>query len=281
MDLKALEMSNVYRWWYEILEDYCRRDLTFPMDQLPAISGIAAAVQRFTLNTYLAGLWQNDIASGLAWMSFHTDQYSFDTQPPYHGPSWSWARSDCRGARSTFPVADEFNTSIHGYVKFISAKANLCGKDLFGQVEHGAELSIQAPTKQGFMGRGFETTPGQFSPDAKVVIRLPYITTDLTALRVSIDDPGFLSQILDHSLIETHEWFEEHEGLQGTTIHLCSCETPHMKCSLSYGLVLMRTGNGISYRRVGLLDSAFCGENQKTAIEESFADAEMEDLKLA
>ena len=42
----------------------------------------------------------------------------------------------------------------------------------------------------------------------------------------------------------------------------------------------MRTENGSSFRRVGLLDSAFCGENQKTAIEEWFAHAEVEDLKL-
>ena len=281
LDLKALDMTNVYRWWYEILDDYCRRELTFPMDKLPAISGIAAAVQRVTGDTYLAGLWQNDIASGLAWMSSHTDQYSSDTQPPYRAPSWSWARSDCRGARSTFPVAGEFNTKIHGYVKFISAKVNLRGKDLFGEVEHGAELSIQAPTKQGFMGRGFEIVPGQFAHNAKVVIRLPDITTDRTALRVSIDDPEFLCQILDQSLVMTNEWGDEHEGLQVTTIHLCNYENPHMKRSfISYGLVLMRTGDGSSFRRVGLLDSAFYAVNEKTAIEEWFADAEMQDLKL-
>lgn len=280
LDLRALDRPSVYRWWYEILEDYCQRDLTFPMDKLPAISGIAAAVQKVTGDTYLAGLWQNDIASGLAWMSFHTYRHSYDTQLPCRAPSWSWARSDCRGAESRFPVVDEFNTTIHGYVKFISAKVNLRGKDLFGQVEHGTELSIQVPTKQGFMGRGFGITPGQFAHHAKVIIRLPYITTDLTALRVSIDDPEFLSQILDQSLVMTNEWSEEHEGLQVTTIHLCSCETPHIKSSLSYGLVLMRTGDGGTFRRVGLLDSAFYGENQKTAIDEWFADAEMQDLTL-
>ena len=286
LDLKALDMSDVYHWWYEILDDYCRRDLTFPMDQLPAISGVAASVQKVTGDTYLAGLWQNNIASGLAWMPFHTwrsvhtDQYWSDTQPLYRAPSWSWARSDCRGARPTFLVAHEFDTRIHGYVKFMSAKVNLRGKDLFGEVEHGAELSIQAPTKQGFMGRGFEIVPGRFAHNAKVVIRLPNITTDRTALRVSIDDPEFLSQILDQSLVMTNEWCEEHEGLQVTTIHLCSGEIPHRKCSLSYGLVLMRTGDGSSFRRVGLLDSAFCALNEKTAVEEWFADAEMQDLKL-
>ena len=237
LDLKALDMSSIYRWWYEMLDDYCQRDLTFPMDQLPAISGIAASVQRAISDTYIAGLWQHDIASGLAWMSFHTDQYSTGTQPPYRAPSWSWVRSDCRGARSAFPAADDFYSRIHGYVNFISAKVNLRGKDLFGEVEPGAELSIQAPTKQGYMGRGFETVPGRFADNAKVVIRLPEITTDRTALRVSIDDPGFVCQILDQSLVETNEWCEEHKGLQVTTIHLCDYGTPHMERSLSYGLV--------------------------------------------
>ncbi len=270
LDLKALDRPDVYRWWYEILEDYCRRDLTFPMDKLPVISGIAATVQKVTDDAYLAGLWQNDIACGLAWRSFHTDRYSYDTQPSYRAPSWSWARSDCRGARPRFLV-EKFKAKIHGYVKFISAKVNLRGKDLFGQVEHGTELSIQAPTKQGFMGRGFH---------AKVVIRLPYITTARTALRVSIDDPEFLSQILEQSLFMTNEWSEEQEGLQVTTIHLCSYETPDAKFASSFGLVLMRTGNGSSFRRVGLLGSVFYGDNQKTAIEEWFADAEMQDLNL-
>ena len=130
------------------------------------------------------------------------------------------------------------------------------------------------------MGRGFEKTPGQYAHNAKVVIKLPYISTDLLALRVSIDDPEFLSQILDQSLVMINEWCEEHEGLQVTTIHLCSYGTPHMKRSLSYGLVLMRTGDGSSFRRVGLLDSAFYALNKKTAIEEWFADAEMQNLKL-
>ena len=280
LDLKVLDRPSVYRWWYEILEDYCRRDLTFPMDKLPAISGIAATVQKATGDAYLAGLWQNDIASGLAWMSSHTYQCSYDTQLPYRAPSWSWARSDCRGAQMRFPVADEFNARIQGYVKFISANLKLRGEDLFGQVVHGTELSIQAPTKQGFMGRGFETAPGKFSHNAEVVIRLPYITTDQTALRVSIDDPEFRSQILDQSLVMSNEWYEAQEGLQVTTIHLCSCEISHLISSLSYGLVLMRTGNGCSFRRVGLFDSAFYGENKKTAIDDWFADAVMQDLSL-
>ena len=130
------------------------------------------------------------------------------------------------------------------------------------------------------MGIGFDTTQGQFSHNAEVVIRLPYITTDRTAIHVSIDDPEFLSQILDHSLVLTNEWSEEQEGLQVTTIYLYSCEIPHMKISLSYGLVLMRTGNDGTFRRVGLLNSVFHGENQRTAIDEWFADAEMQDLTL-
>ena len=132
------------------------------MDKFPAISGIAGAVQKATSDAYLAGLWQNDIARGLAWISSHTDRYPSDKQPPYRAPSWSWARSDCRGARFWFPIVRESPTRIHGYVKFISAKVNFRGKDLFGQVEHGTELRIRAPTKQGFMGRRSDTALANF-----------------------------------------------------------------------------------------------------------------------
>ena len=117
LDLKAMDRPLVYRRWYEMLEDHCQRDLTFPMDKLPAISGIAAAVQKVIGDTYLAGLWQNDIASGLAWVSLHTYRHSYDTQLPYRAPSWSWARSDCRSVLPGFPVVDKFNPRKHGYVK--------------------------------------------------------------------------------------------------------------------------------------------------------------------
>ena len=50
--------------WYGILHDYSRRELNFPMDKLPALSGIAAMVQKVVGNVYLAGLWQMILRMG-------------------------------------------------------------------------------------------------------------------------------------------------------------------------------------------------------------------------
>ena len=42
----------------------------------------------------------------------------------------------------------------------------------------------------------------------------------------------------------------------------------------------MRTGDGSSFRRVGVLDFAFYALNEKTVVDEWFADAKMQNLKL-
>lgn len=46
--------------WYRIVESYLQRELTFPEDLFPAISGIAREVSRPTGFTYKAGIWLED-----------------------------------------------------------------------------------------------------------------------------------------------------------------------------------------------------------------------------
>jgi hypothetical protein len=48
--------------WYRLVTQYSRRALTKPNDRLPAISGIAAAIQEISKYTYLAGVWKTSAA---------------------------------------------------------------------------------------------------------------------------------------------------------------------------------------------------------------------------
>ncbi|KAK1579229.1 uncharacterized protein LY79DRAFT_694412, partial [Colletotrichum navitas] len=63
------------RWdlWYQLVEEYTTRKLSFGTDKLPVLAGIATVVKSLglldsdNLPTYVAGLWREDIAHGLIW----------------------------------------------------------------------------------------------------------------------------------------------------------------------------------------------------------------------
>lgn len=96
---KPHEMESILHQWYKSAEDYSSRHLTVATDRLPAIAGIATAF--FTLQqqtgqltgTYLAGMWQNDLVSWLAWEKTSTSLATqlISASDIYIAPTWSWA----------------------------------------------------------------------------------------------------------------------------------------------------------------------------------------------
>ena len=89
--------------WYRMVEHYSRRSLTHSADALPALSGLANVTSKTYKWTYLAGLWMEDLSSGLVWYIYKSSlEDSFDERPPpstlsnhaqdsHRVPSWSWA----------------------------------------------------------------------------------------------------------------------------------------------------------------------------------------------
>ncbi|KAH6663722.1 hypothetical protein B0J14DRAFT_644693 [Halenospora varia] len=87
------------RTWKEIVQQYSRRTLTRKTDKLSAISGVAQLIEdaifilNWPLNTYIAGIWQNDLAFSLTWR--RSDGSDFPRRPlVYRAPTWSWASID-------------------------------------------------------------------------------------------------------------------------------------------------------------------------------------------
>jgi len=72
--------------WYELVEDYTSRTLSFPTDKLVAFSGLA---KKFSggRKQYCAGIWSTDLPGALLWC---VKDYTA-TRPAYLAPSWSWA----------------------------------------------------------------------------------------------------------------------------------------------------------------------------------------------
>ena len=95
--LLDLSHDQIYRWWLIALGDFCKRQLTYAEDLLPAVAGLASVVSRVTGDTYLAGLWQQDLGRGLMWSSGQPGWPRWQPQTPdLSAPSWSWARSEMR-----------------------------------------------------------------------------------------------------------------------------------------------------------------------------------------
>lgn len=82
-----------YMPWYEMLEDYTTRKLSFASDVLPALAGLAwiVAQRDQTRSHYVAGLWWEDIGHGLCWT---VDGAKSSRRFPYVAPTWSWASVD-------------------------------------------------------------------------------------------------------------------------------------------------------------------------------------------
>lgn len=86
-------MANYYDplfRWYQILEEFYRRSLTFEDDRFAAISGLAREISQQTKMIYKAGIWVEDFHIGLLWNS----SCRGSLPRTYRAPSWSWASLD-------------------------------------------------------------------------------------------------------------------------------------------------------------------------------------------
>ncbi|KAI9040727.1 putative HET domain protein [Aspergillus affinis] len=79
---------NRYEAWHQCVDEFSDRKLKRPADKLPAMAPLAGLLDDGSMGTYLAGVWSNNIAVGLAW---GRPWALFTPSPVYRAPSWSWA----------------------------------------------------------------------------------------------------------------------------------------------------------------------------------------------
>ncbi|KAL2019566.1 hypothetical protein VTK56DRAFT_9533 [Thermocarpiscus australiensis] len=80
--------------WMSVVESFTRRNLTFDTDRLPALAGVAAAMQLQTAGDYVCGLWKHEFRTNLLWQvsssSSSRDERTY-RHARFYAPSWSWA----------------------------------------------------------------------------------------------------------------------------------------------------------------------------------------------
>ncbi|KAF5254697.1 hypothetical protein FANTH_630 [Fusarium anthophilum] len=82
--------DEAFNFWHKVIENYSKRNLTQPGDKLPAISAIAASVQKKIGSDYVAGLWTDNIDLDLLWRRPSASRIQA-ANSSYIAPSFSWA----------------------------------------------------------------------------------------------------------------------------------------------------------------------------------------------
>ncbi|KAI8400261.1 hypothetical protein FOFC_19090, partial [Fusarium oxysporum] len=82
--------GGAFNFWHKVIENYSKRNLTQAGDKLPAISAIAAIVQKKIGSDYVAGLWTDNIDLDLLWRRPSASRIQA-ANSSYIAPSFSWA----------------------------------------------------------------------------------------------------------------------------------------------------------------------------------------------
>jgi hypothetical protein len=131
------KLPSVYDRRRQILELYTNWTLTYQTDLLPAISGIAAIIQRITGDVHIARLWKWDIAYGLCWRNKNG---KIVPNKDYIAPSFSWA---CMLGKVVHP-------DLQGHIYDITMVDHIVSVgplNPFGEVQH-VSLIVTGPIRQ-------------------------------------------------------------------------------------------------------------------------------------
>jgi hypothetical protein len=125
-----------YTLWGSIVATYTKGALSYELDKLVALSGIAAQLQMILGDQYLAGLWRSHFADQLLWtVDYASTRTRKSTRThSYTAPTWSWAAIDGEIDRlGHIRYSDDRGILID----ILAVHVDLASADPFGQVRGG------------------------------------------------------------------------------------------------------------------------------------------------
>lgn len=142
--------------WPEVVRQYANLTLTRESDRPYGIAGIARRIQEATGDTYLAGLWREDLPRGLLWVGLPL--WSTKTRRRLGIPSWSWLSRDTPEARGRAWMMHKCHDNFRADPRLrVVVEGTFCLKkegDEFGAVVDG-QVQLEAA-----MRRAVVTDPG-------------------------------------------------------------------------------------------------------------------------
>ncbi|RDL30490.1 uncharacterized protein BP5553_10368 [Venustampulla echinocandica] len=97
MELGDAERNAAFGLWFNAVENYSKRQLSFETDRLNAISALAERFSRILKDKYIGGIWERNCLVCLQWchgvedMDQLTDTRVFEGGVFEGAPTWSWA----------------------------------------------------------------------------------------------------------------------------------------------------------------------------------------------
>ncbi|KAM0345446.1 hypothetical protein ACHAPU_006373 [Fusarium lateritium] len=131
-------------YWKTLVMEYCKRQLTYESDRLPAISSVALHFSTLTPGRYLAGIWEQWLFSDMAWRASWTSvkQTRPVSKDSKEMPSWSWASITGEVGFSLETCVDSNKRSA---IKLIHADCTPSGSSLFMQPKENSSIVVEAP----------------------------------------------------------------------------------------------------------------------------------------
>jgi hypothetical protein len=166
---KERNIQLLHHDWEELISIYVNRLVTYKTDTFPAISGLARVMAAELGDTYLAGLWKNDLPRGLLWTSSQKvdnwdallHRLTLPSANQYISPSWSWASMGRAYEPPSFTTdatisghfaideEDDVETGFRSECSIVAAWCTPISADLneYGQIIHG-ELHVEGKLKK-------------------------------------------------------------------------------------------------------------------------------------
>jgi hypothetical protein len=130
-ELEPEELAACYNIWDRIVGSYVHTKTTESKDKLVAISGIANHLRSILKDTYIAGMWRQNLESQLTW--HHNDMTGRSSRPKdYRAPTWSWASID-----GTISTCEKRYTPLELKVSVEDVQLTYKTHDVTGEVDSG------------------------------------------------------------------------------------------------------------------------------------------------
>ncbi|KAL4725822.1 hypothetical protein ACLX1H_006496 [Fusarium chlamydosporum] len=139
-------MDYVWDEWGDLVSYYSRRELTFFLDKLPALSGVASRVHGVTKSQYLAGMWRDSLPVSLCWIQDDRNRDILALPDAYVAPSWSWA--SVRGRVEA--QIERTITSFEPSATILEAECHVPGLNPFGRVS-GGHLTLRGQISEAML----------------------------------------------------------------------------------------------------------------------------------
>ncbi len=250
---KVMGLDARIRNWNVCVCELAVRQFTHVSDKLPSLSGLASAMQVPEFGKYLAGVWEQDPFTSMAWFARWPQAPSTE----YRAPSWSWAASMWqliwyKGWELDSPAGETESWDVWNSrfaPQLLSHHVIHANVDLKGEVKEGTHIVVRGFCREVYIK---ENPHSRFNEWELISGRRPGRKVHMDSRGGSFNDSWDSISYFTEDLHSPDRSIDT-EGLKCYTCFQMARERG-LRYSKILSLILESVdGNDNSFRRVGLL----------------------------